>query len=410
MLNTYVIGYKIVSDILMLRFLLLTVLIITFGVSHVSANSYDDNEILDANQHVIMFEKGVDSFMAGDYEKCDDYWLPLARAGDYMAARNMALLYHRGIGVRKDLEEAELFYRLAADNGITEAQTVLGTLLIKGDEFKRNLPDAVQYLTAAYRAGDAVAAWNLGLLYENGIQVEKNLEKAMSLFQIAARGGHEPAMMRISGQPQDGYAPPPEITKAINENLEKDVNFDARPKPVIPEPKTFAEKVKIDEENDKNYLSDQINFQKELQSDDPDVALKIELGHHKRTLVGIDRELDPFGISKSRENRLDESFDIDDIGDNPQFIKANQAYSKKQYGVAKQIWQELFEKSLADEAAYRLGKLYFEGKGVPKNLAQTYFYWKKGADAGGQKSLYALEEFRSQLSDQELLSYEQKIM
>lgn len=168
----------------------------------VFAAPFSSSEVLDANQHVIMFERGVDAFMAGAYDKCDDYWLPLARAGDPMAARNMALLYHKGLGVRQDLEEAELFYRLAADNGVTAAQTILGTLLIKGTEFNRNLTDAVKYLDAASLAGDPIASWNLGLLYENGFGVDKSLEKANLLFQKAARSGYMPAMDRFSNELQ----------------------------------------------------------------------------------------------------------------------------------------------------------------------------------------------------------------
>jgi TPR repeat protein len=374
------------------------------------ASNYADTETLDANQHVIMFEKGVDSFMAGDYEKCDDYWLPLARSGDFMAARNMALLYHRGIGVRKDLEEAELFYRLAADNGVTVAQTVFGTLLIKGSEFKRNLPDAVRYLTAAYQAGDPVAAWNLGLLYENGVGVDKNLEKALSLFHISARGGHEAAIMRISGQPQEGYAPPKEVSEAVKTALDDDTQFDTRTQPVVPEKKTFSQKVAIDKQHDKEYFSDHIHFEKSLQSDEPDFILKKEASEYKKVQVGIDKELDPFGVTSSKKNRLDEPLNRNNLGDNPKLTQAEHAYNSQKYVVAKKIWENLFQKSSLDEAAYRLGKMYFDGVGVKKNLFRTYYYWKKGADAGGEKTADSLEAFRASISDKELLEYEQKIM
>ncbi len=375
---------------------------------------YADTETLDANQHVILFEKGVDSFMAGDYEKCDDYWLPLAQAGDFMAVRNMALLYHKGIGVRQDLEESELFYRLAADNGITSAQTVFGTLLIKGDEFKRNLPDAVKYLTAASQAGDSIASWNLGLLYENGIGVDKNLEKAMSLFHTAARSGYEPAIIRISGQQQgmvghNGYAPPQNIQKAVNATLKNDA-FNTREHPVIPQAKTFLEKKTEDTKHDTTHFSDQIHFQESLQSDDASLIFKHDRGEYKKVQVAIDKELDPFGVASSKKNRVGTSLNRDNLGDNAQFVDAEEAYRTKNYKRAEEIWQTLFDKSTADEAAYRLGKMYFDGVGVTKNLSKTYAYWKKGADAGGEKSIDALEAFRASMSDAEFLVYEQKTL
>ncbi len=398
----------------MLRFLFLISSVLACTLSGYVSVCYADTEALDANQHVIMFEKGVDSFMAGDYEKCDDYWLPLAQAGDFMAVRNIALLYHKGIGVRQDLEEAELFYRLAADNGITSAQTVFGTLLIKGDEFKRNLPDAVKYLTAASQARDSVASWNLGLLYENGIGVDKNLEKAMSLFHTAARSGYEPAIIRISGQQkgtegQNGYAPPQNIQKAVNTTLKNDA-LNTREQPVIPQAKTFLEKKTDDIEHDKTHFSDQIHFKKSLQSDDPALIFKHDRGEYKKTQVGIDKELDPFGIAGSKKNRVGVALNRDNLGDNAQFIDAEEAYRTKNYKRAEEIWQRLFDTSTADEAAYRLGKMYFDGIGVAKNLSRTYAYWKKGADAGGEKSIDALEAFRASMTDTEFLAYEQKTL
>jgi TPR repeat protein len=398
----------------MQRFLFFISSVLAYTLSGYVSLCYADTETLDANQHVIMFEKGVDSFMAGDYEKCDDYWLPLAQAGDFMAVRNMALLYHKGIGVRQDLEEAELFYRLAADNGITSAQTTLGTLLIKGDEFKRNLPDAVKYLTAASQAGDSVASWNLGLLYENGIGVDKNLEKAMSLFHTAARGGYEPAIIRISGQQKDieghnGYAPPQNIVKAVNTTL-KDSSFNKREQSVIPEEKTFLEKKTDDIEHDKKHFSDQIHFQKSLQSDDPSLIFKHDRGEYKKVQVGIDKELDPFGIASSKKSRVGEALNRDNLSDNAQFIDAEEAYRTKNYKRAEEIWQTLLNTSTADEAAYRLGKMYFDGVGVAKDLSKTYAYWKKGADAGGEKSTDALEAFRASMTDTEFLAYEQKTL
>lgn len=391
---------------MLLRFLIIFLL----GTANSFASGYADTETLDANQHVIMFEKGVDAFMAGDYEKCDDYWLPLARSGDLMAIKNMALLYHRGIGVQKDLEEAEMFYRLAADKGVTSAQVVLGTLLIKGDEFKRNIPDAIKYLTAAYKAGSPIAAWNLGLLYENGVGVDKNLEKAMTLFHIAARGGHEPSIIRISGKQQDTYKTPEEVSEAVMLATQEDKNFDTRPAPVIPTEKTFQEKVKIDKEHDKNHFSDQINFNKDLQTDEPNMVFKNDLGEYQKKPVDIDKELDPFGIVSSKKNRLDEPFNNDKFGDATKLNQASKAFNDGDYPLAKKIWEELFKETKNDEAAYRLGKIYSKGNGVPKDLLKSYFYWKNGSDAGGKKSAYALEEFRAGLSDEELLEYEQKIM
>ena len=109
---------------------------------------------IDAHQHVSLFQKGVDAFLIGRYDLCDDYWLPLAREGDPMANRNMGILFHKGLGVRKDIEEAELYYIIAADAGVTSAQLTLGLMYLKGDELPRDLKKAYKYLLAATDSGD----------------------------------------------------------------------------------------------------------------------------------------------------------------------------------------------------------------------------------------------------------------
>jgi len=419
--------------VFIIKKIFLSTLFSIFLFSSCFAEGLADTDVLDANQHVIMFEKGLDAFMAGDYEKCDDYWLPLARAGDPMAARNVALLYHQGKGVRQDLEEAELYYRIAADNGVTEAQTVLGTLLIKGDEFERDIPEAIKYLTAAYRAGDPIAAWNLGLLYENGIEVNKNMEKALSLFQMAARAGHEPALIRVSGKSEDSFQEPQKLKTIVDTAINSDDSFN-KPlmqdksdsaaldtqmpnaphvdpvDPVDRTPKTYQERVDSDKEHDKKHYSDQLHFNKELQSDDTNKAiLKDNRALYEKKQVGISKEIAPYDLHKSKVNRMQEPLDISQLSDDVILLKADQAYNQQDYTLAQKIWLAAFDKTKNDEAAYRLGMLYFTGQGVKKDTFKSYYYWKKGANANGKKSLYALEEFRSTLSDKALLDYEQKV-
>jgi tetratricopeptide (TPR) repeat protein len=402
---------------LLSRFKLMIMLLSSVTVTSVSlqANSLADTETLDANQHVIMFERGVDAYMAGRYDDCDEYWWPLARAGDAMAAYNLGLLYYTGKGVNKDLDTAENFYRYAADRGVTAAQSILGLLYIKGDDFKRNLPEAVKYLTAASQAGDAIAAWNLGLLYENGFGVNKNSQKALSLFHKAARGGHELALSKVTGVENNGYTEPKDLKEKANIDAVRGVDdiFDTGENYANVKPKRLSEKKKLFEENEKKNFSDRINFVKKLQKDEPDIVFRDEALEYDKRDTGVDREIDPFGLSKSRKNREGDILSLETIGDNLKYVEANQAYLNKDYPKAIALWIELFKEEKSDEAAYRLGKIYEKGidekdTGVEKDLVKMYYYWKKGAEAGGQKCSYELETFKSTLSDKEFLRYEQE--
>lgn len=133
-------------------------------------------------------------------------------------------------------------------------------------------------------------------------------------------------------------------------------------------------------------------------------------GIYQKEQVGIYKDLDPFGVEKSKENRFDERLEVDKLGNQPLLAKANNAYNQKKYDVAFEIWEALHNETHSDEAAYRLGYMYFYGVGVPKDLIKAYNYWKQGAEDGGEKSLYQLEVFRSKLTDQQLLEFEQKTL
>lgn len=89
------------------------------------------------------YNTGLLASEAGDYKKAVVAWQPLADKGDGAAQFNLALMYHRGLGVALDEQKAVQWYQKSASNGYLKAQ---------------------EFLAAAYREG-----W-FGL--------EKNLQKA----------------------------------------------------------------------------------------------------------------------------------------------------------------------------------------------------------------------------------------
>ena len=71
---------------------------------------------------------GRDAAMRGDYETAYKIWLPLAEQGDSGAQINLAILYHRGLGIPQDYKKAVKWYQLSAEQGIAQAQSNLAAM------------------------------------------------------------------------------------------------------------------------------------------------------------------------------------------------------------------------------------------------------------------------------------------
>ena len=105
------------------------VILANFGIAHSGA-----------------FEDGVAAHGRGDYSESLRIWKPLAEQGHIMAQYNLGAMYAIGKGIPQDNAEAERWYRKAADQGLADAQWVLG---IKYENLK-NPSAAVDWY---YKAG-----------------------------------------------------------------------------------------------------------------------------------------------------------------------------------------------------------------------------------------------------------------
>ncbi len=103
-----------------------------------------------------------------------------ASAGHVEAVTHLAILFHVGEGVRKDLAEADRLYELAANAGSAHAKCNLATL-------PSRTPEQQLALTReAAELGHLRAMTNLGSMYEAGVVVEKDLGAALEWWRKAA--------------------------------------------------------------------------------------------------------------------------------------------------------------------------------------------------------------------------------
>jgi len=82
--------------------------------------------------HAHDYNDGLQAARTGDYNTAVMKWQPLAEQGDAMAQFNMALMYHRGLGVGIDETRAVAWYKESANNGYVKAQEFLAAAYQEG--------------------------------------------------------------------------------------------------------------------------------------------------------------------------------------------------------------------------------------------------------------------------------------
>ena len=91
--------------------------------------------------------------------------------------------------VIRDDAEAAIWYRRAAEQGNTYAQTFLGLMYANGKGVPENDAEAVRWYRLAAQQGNATAQSNLGVMYANGEGVLKDSVLAHMWSNIAGANG-----------------------------------------------------------------------------------------------------------------------------------------------------------------------------------------------------------------------------
>jgi TPR repeat protein len=128
------------------------------------------------------------------------YYLDAARQGHAEAQFKVAVCYEKGLGVsRANAAEAAKWYRKAAEQGVVEAQNVLGNQARQA----HNYTEAVKWYNLAAVRGLASAQYWLGISYQYGQGFEhKDSVEAYKWFSLSAQNGYEPANTALEDLPR----------------------------------------------------------------------------------------------------------------------------------------------------------------------------------------------------------------
>lgn len=146
------------------------------------------------------FDDGAEAYVRGNYGRALAIWLPLARIGDGAAQLRVGEMLRDRQGVRwKDFEGAAAMFRLAACQGIVDAQYELGRLQYEGFLVPRDTAEMRSALIAAARQGHGGALMTLGVIYEYGLDdIAADLTQSLKWYELARQSGAADLGARIA--------------------------------------------------------------------------------------------------------------------------------------------------------------------------------------------------------------------
>ena len=117
----------------------------------------------------------------------------LWQRGFSLSAYQLGKCWRDGRGVLPDDEQAELWFRRAAEAGYDFAQYALGKLL----QNQKRMDEAVSWYGKAAAQGNSWAAYRLGKLYLEGKAVPKDVPKAVGYLTFSAEQGNQYAQYTL---------------------------------------------------------------------------------------------------------------------------------------------------------------------------------------------------------------------
>jgi hypothetical protein len=128
----------------------------------------------------------------------DPLVLDKAKSGDTASQVLVGESYASGSGVERDLKQAAVWYRRAADKGDVGGEVHLAALYRDGGKgFARDMALAAAWYRKAAEQGDAGAQGTLGVLYSIGQGVPQSYVEAYYWLDLAAA---------VKGSDQEKYA------------------------------------------------------------------------------------------------------------------------------------------------------------------------------------------------------------
>jgi TPR repeat protein len=124
---------------------------------------------------------------------------------------NIGVKYRFGIGVKKSVEKAVQYFKMAADAGHPDGMFNYCFAIMNSD----TMAEALQYLKQAADAGHVDAILNYAISLDRGWAGQPNLREAMRYYRLGADQGNTDAMCRYAVACTEGWDGRPDRQKAL---------------------------------------------------------------------------------------------------------------------------------------------------------------------------------------------------
>ena len=140
-------------------------------------------------KEILSVYENTEEEKAGQVQMLEQLW----NAGFTVAAHLLGKCWRDGMGVLPDDEQAELWFRRAAEAGHDFSQYALGKLL----QSQKRMEEAVSWYEKAAAQGNPYAAYRLGKLFLEGTDIPKDTAKAVEYLTDAAQEGNQYAQYTL---------------------------------------------------------------------------------------------------------------------------------------------------------------------------------------------------------------------
>jgi len=140
------------------------------------------------------YEDGLAAYEKGEYQKALELYTSAAEQGVVDAQLLLGFLYFNGEAVAKNYPTAYKWFKKAADQGDARSQSQLGMMYDTGEGVPQDFKTAAFWYDKAARQNFGQAQDALGLMYALGQGVPKNLVLAHVWLNLAAAQGVENAV------------------------------------------------------------------------------------------------------------------------------------------------------------------------------------------------------------------------
>lgn len=139
-------------------------------------------------------DEGLSAFQQRDYKKALEVWTELAEQGDESAQINLANMYAKGLGTKKDRAQAIKWLEKAADQGNLEAMFDLGQIYgTQYGDIKADHELSLNWYQKAAEKGYATAQYAVAVKYFKGEGVTTDYVTAYAWMDVSVGNGYKPA-------------------------------------------------------------------------------------------------------------------------------------------------------------------------------------------------------------------------